>query len=159
MCQKAIYFVVALSSIILLPLRVISQDANDPNRTRETPTQRGICRSNKVIGPAVQNARTALGKSTRIATFEEGRDNLSEFNEAEEFMQLKADVFADLNRLEESSHAKPKRDTVRDGDSAYLSAGNVTVNRETIKAMRESPAQAESPELSASSTSAGSSKP
>lgn len=159
MCHKAINFAVALSFILFLPPRVVSQDTNESNRTRETPTQRGIRRSSKVIGPAVQDGRHALEEDTSIAGFKERKEGLSKFKEAKQFMQLKAAVYADLNRLEESKHAKPKRDTVRDGDLDYQSTGNVTVNRANGRPIRKSPAQAKSAILPVSLMSAGDSKP
>lgn len=159
MCDKAITLAVALSFIIFLPLRVMSQDANESNRTRETPTQRGTRRSGKVIGPAVQNAGHALGKNIRIATFEERREGLSEFKEAQQFMQLKAAVYADLNRLEKSRQAIPECDTVRGADSNCQSSGNLAVNLAKGRSIRESPAQAKSAVLPVSFMPAGGSKP
>ena len=105
MCHKAINFAVALSFILFLPPRVVSQDINGSNRTWETPTQRGMHRSSKVIGPAVQDDRYALEADTSIAGFKEYREGLSEFKEAQQFIQLKAAVYADLNRLQKSRHA------------------------------------------------------
>ncbi len=71
MFARAIFIAGALSFIIFLPNRIISQDTKESNRTRETPTPRGIGRSYKVIGPAVQNSRQASGESTRFAGFKE----------------------------------------------------------------------------------------
>jgi len=159
MSHKAIYFAVALTFIIFLPPRVMSQDPNASNRTRETLAPRGIRRSSKVIGPAVQNARHALEEDTSIVAFKELKEGLSEFRQAEEFMQLKVAVIADLNRLEESRHAKPKGDTVRDGDLDYQSSGNVTVNRANGRSIRDLPAQAKSAVLPVSLIRAGSTKP
>jgi hypothetical protein len=159
MCRKAIYLAVALSCIMFLPLRVISQNANESNLTREAPSRGGAGRASKVAGPGVQTARHALGRSSCIATFEECRENLSEFKEAQQFMQLKAAVIADLNRLEESRHAKPKCDTVRGADSNYQSSGNLPVNRANSRSIGKSPAQAESAVLPVSLMSAGGSKP
>ena len=59
---------------------------------------------------------TLWKKSTRIATFEECRENLSEFKEAQQFQRLKAAVFADLNQLEESKRPKPESLAARDAD-------------------------------------------
>jgi hypothetical protein len=159
MFTRAVFMAVALSFIIFLPNRIISQDTKQSNRTRETPTQKGMGRSYKVIGAAAQKGRDALGESTRLAGFEERGKDLSEFEQAEQFMQLKATVFADLNRLEESRRAKPKRHTVRDAHLDYRSAGNTTVNRANGRSIGESPAQATSLVLSVSSKSAGRSAP
>jgi hypothetical protein len=158
MCHKAINFAVALSFILFLPPRVVSQDINGSNRTWETPTQRGMHRSSKVIGPAVQDDRYALEADTSIAGFKEYREGLSEFKEAQQFIQLKAAVYADLNRLEKSRHAKPRCDTVRGADSNCQSSGNLAVNRANGRSIRESPAQAKSAVLPVSSMSAGGSQ-
>jgi hypothetical protein len=144
MRHKAIYFAVALGFMMLLVPRVLSQDANESNRTRETPTPRGLRRPSKVSGPAVQNAHHALGKSTRIATFEECRQNLSEFKEAQQFQRLKAVVFADLNRLDKSKRPKPDSLAARDADIYYQGTGNVMVNRANGRSISELPVQAKS---------------
>ncbi len=159
MFARAIFMAGALSFIIFLPNRIISQDTKESNRTRETPTPRGIGRSYKVIGPAVQNSLQASGERTRLAGFKERGKDLSEFKEAEQFMQLKAAVIADLNRLEESRRAKPNRGIVRDADLDYQSTGNATVNRTNSRSIGESPAQAKGLVLSVLSKSAGSSRP
>ncbi len=160
MFARAIVMAGALSFIIFLPNRIISQDTKESTRTRETPTPRGIGRSYKVIGPAVQHSpRRASGESTRLAGFKERGKDISEFKEAEQFMQLKAAVVADLNRPEKSRRAKPNRDIVRDADLDYQSTGNVTVNRANGRSIGESPAQAKSLVLSVLSKSAGSSRP
>jgi len=159
MCHKAINFAVALSFILFLPPRVVSQDTNGSNRTWETPTQRGIHRSSKVIGPAVQDDRHALEEDTSIAAFKEHKEGLREFKEAQQFMQLKAAVYADLNRLERSRHAKPRCDTVRGADSNCQSSGNLAVNRASGRSIRESPAQAKCAVLPVSLMPAGGSKP
>ena len=113
----------------------------------------------EVAGPAGQTARHALGKTTCTATFEECRENLSEFKAAQQFMQLKAAVYADLNRLEKSRHAKPRCATVRGADSNCQSSGNMAVNRANGRSIRESPAEAKSALLPVSLMSAGGSKP
>lgn len=141
MCHKAIYLAVALSFIIFLPLRVMSQDANETNQTREAPSREGARRTSKVAGPAVQTARYVLGKSTYIATFEECRENLSEFKGAEQFMQLKVAVFADLNGSEEWRPAKPKIAAVRNAGVNRQKTGNVAVNRASVAPIRKSPVQ------------------
>jgi len=158
MFHKAINFAAALSFILFLPPRVVSQDMNGSNRTWETPTRRGMHRSSKVIGSAVQDDRYALEADTSIAGFKEYREGLSEFKEARQFMQLKAAVYADLNRLEKSRNAKPRCDTVRGADSNCQSSGNLAVNRANGRSIRESPAQAKSAVPPVSSMSAGGSE-
>jgi len=159
MCHKVINFAVALSFILLLPPRVVSQDANGSNHTWETPTQRGILGPSKVIGPAVSDDRRPLEEDTSIAGFKEHKEGLREYKEAQQFMQLKVAVYADLNRLEESRHAKPKCATVRGADSNCQSSANLAVNRPTGRSIRESPAQAKSAVLPVSFMPAGGSKP
>jgi hypothetical protein len=159
MCHKAINFAMALSFILLLPPRVVSQDANGSNHTRETPTQKGIHRPGKVFGPAVHDDRRALEEDTSIAGFKEHKEGLSEYKEAQQFMQLKVAVYADLNRLEESRYTKPECATVRGADSNCQSSGNLAVNRATGRSIRESPAQAKSAVLPVSFMPAGGSKP
>jgi hypothetical protein len=144
MCHKAICFAVALSCIMFLPPRVMSQDANESNRTREAPSWGGARTTSKVVHPVVQTARHALGKSTCTATFEECRENLSEFKEAQQFMKLKAAVYADLNRLEKSRHAKPKIATVRDADVNRQKTGNGAVYSATVGPNGKSSVQATS---------------
>ena len=144
MCYKTSFFAVVLSFMILLPPRVMSQDANESNRTRETPIPRGMRRSSKVRSLVVQNAHQALGKSACIATFEECRENLSEFKEAQQFQRSKAVVFADLNRLETSKRPSPESLAARDADSYYQGTGNIMVNRNKGKSSSELPVQAKS---------------
>ncbi len=161
MCHKAINFAVALSFVFLLPPRVVSQDTNRPNLTRETPTPRGIHGPGKVIGPAVHDGRRALEleEDTSIAGSKEHKEGLSEYKEAQQFMELKVAVYADLNRLEESRYGKPECATVRGADSNCQSSGNLAVNRATGRSIRKSPAQAESAVLPVSFMPAGGSEP
>ena len=159
MCHKAINFAAALSVILLLPPSVVSQDTNGSNRTRETPTQRGIHGPSEVIGPAVQDDCRALEEHTSIAGFKERKEGLSEYKEAQQFMQLKAAVYADLSRLEKSRHAKPRCDTFRGVDSNCQRSRNLAANRVNASSIRELPAQAKSTVLPVSLIPAGSTKP
>jgi hypothetical protein len=80
-----------------------------------------------------------LEKSTRIATFEECRENLSEFKEAQQFQRLKAAVFADLSRLEKLKRPRPESLAARDADLYYQGTGDVTVNRASGRSISELP--------------------
>ncbi len=108
MGHKTIYFAVALSFMIVLTPRVMSPGADESHRTWEAPAGRGIGGSHKAIGPALQNDYPTPGKNTHRAGLKEPREELRELEEAEQFMQLKAAVYADLNRLDRSRHATPQ---------------------------------------------------
>ena len=67
-----------------------------------------FCASSSVAGPAPQSNRQTSGESKCSAGFKECQESLNDFKEAEQFMQLKATVLADLDRLEKSRPTKPK---------------------------------------------------
>jgi len=147
------YLGAALSFIIFLVPRAVSRDTHESPRSQETPTQRSIGRSCKVTGPTVPSRRHASGKSASIAGFQECRRNLSEFKAAERLMQLKAAVIGDLNRLDESRRAEPKRSAVHDAglDSERMLKGSSMEAGGTADANRAV--------LSVSSKPGGSSQP
>ena len=72
------------------------------------------------------------------------QESLNDFKEAEQFMQLKATVLADLNRLEKSKPTKPKIATVRNADVNRQKTGNGAVYSATVGPNRKSSAQATS---------------
>ena len=144
MRHKAIYFAVALTLMILLQPRVMTQDTNESNRTREPPTPRGMRSSSKVSGPAGQTAHHSSEKSSRLATFEESRATLSEFKEAQQFQQWRAVVFADLTRLGKPQRPKPEALAARDADPGHQGAGNAIVSRANGGLTSELPVQAKS---------------
>ncbi len=159
MFVRVFFMVVALGFITLLPVRISGQETKKSSLTRETPPQKGESRPHKVSGPAVQDGRQTLEESKCVAGFKACRENLPEFKEADQFMQLKAAVFADLNRLEKPRRTNPESLAVRDADLYYQSTGNGSVNGANGRSIRESPAQAKSAILPVSLMSAGSSKP
>ncbi len=117
MVHKTFYCGLALSFMIALTPRVMSPGIDESRRTWETPEQRGIGVSHKAIGPALQNDYPTPGKNTRRAGLKAPREELSELEEAEQFMQLKAAVYADLNRLDSSRQSTPKDVVVPDPES------------------------------------------
>jgi hypothetical protein len=75
-----------------------------------------LCVSSSAAGAAPQSNRQTSGEDKCSAGFRECQESLNDFKEAEHFMQLKATVLADLNRLEKSRPTKPKIATVRDAN-------------------------------------------
>ena len=55
-----------------------------------------FCATSSVAGPAPQSNRQTSGESKCSAGFKECQESLRDFREAEQFMQLKATVLADL---------------------------------------------------------------
>lgn len=159
MCHKVVYFAVALSFVLLLSPRAISQDSNGSKHARETPIHRGILGPSNVISPAAHTDRRALEKDPSIAGFKELKESLGEYKEAQQFMQLKDAVYADLSRLEKSRYAEPRCDAVRGIDSNCQRSGNLAVNRANNGSIRELPAQAKSAVLPVSLIPAGSTEP
>ncbi len=144
MRYKTSFFAVILSFIILLPPRVMSQDADESNPNQEASAPRGMPRSSKIIGPAVKDAHYASEKSARLATFDKCRENLSEFKEAQQFQRLKAVVFADVGRLKTSKRPQPDSLAGRGAVPHYQGAGSIMVNRGKGKSSSELPVQAKS---------------
>ena len=150
-----IYLALALSFITFLPPCLMSQGTNESNRTQETPAQNGISRSSNVAGAAPQSNLQASGESKCSAGFKECRESLNDFQEAEQFMQLKATVLADLNRLEESRPAKTKIATVYNADVNRQKTGNGGAYSATAGPNRISSVQATSAVQPVSLESAG----
>jgi hypothetical protein len=73
-----------------------------------------FCATSAVAGPAPPSNRQTSGESKCSHGFKECRESLNDFKEAEQFMQLRATVLADLNRLERSRPTKPRIISVRD---------------------------------------------
>lgn len=142
MCQKAIILAAALSFMLLFPPSVVSQDTNGSNRTRETRTSRRIHGPIEGIGPAVHDDRRALEEDASIAGFRELKEGLGEFKEAQQFMQLKAALYTDLNRPEKSKHAIPSCDTARGPNPNCQNSGNLAVSRTNGSSFGEPPAPA-----------------
>ena len=100
-----------------------------------------FCATSSVAGPAPQSNRQTSGESKCSAGFKECQESLNDFKEAEQFMQLKATVLADLNRLEKSRPTKPKIATVRDADVNRQKTGNGAVYSATVGPNRKSSVQ------------------
>jgi hypothetical protein len=139
MGHKTTYFAVALSFMIVLTPRVMSPGADESHRTWEAPAGRGIGGSHKAIGPPLQNDYPTPDKKTHRAGLKPPGEDLSELEEAEQFMQLKAAVYADLDRLDKSRGATPQPVVVRDAGLDYQGTEKVAVNRANGTSIRESP--------------------
>ena len=103
-----------------------------------------FCATSSVAGPAPQSDRQTSGEIKCGAGFKECQESLKDFKEAERFMQLKATVLADLNRLEKSRLTKPKIATVRNADLNRQKNGNGAIYSATVGANRRSSVQAAS---------------
>jgi len=103
-----------------------------------------FCATSSVAGPTPQSNGQTSGESKCSHGFKECRESLNDFKEAEQFMQLKATVLADLNRLEMSRPAKPKLVSVRDADANRPKTGNGAVYSVTVGPNRKSSVQAAS---------------
>jgi hypothetical protein len=103
-----------------------------------------FCATCSVAGPAPQSNRQTSGESRCSAGFKECRESLTDFKEAEQFMQLKATVLADLNWSEKSGPTKPKIATVRDANVSRQKTGNGAVYSATVGPNRISSVQATS---------------
>ena len=114
-----------------------------------------LCAASSVAGPAPQSARQTSGGSKCGAGFKECQESLKDFKEAEQFMQLRATVLADLNRLEKSRLTKPKIATARDADVNRQKTGNGGAYSATAGPNRISSVQATSAVQPVSLESAG----
>ena len=103
-----------------------------------------FCVTSSVAGQAPHGDRQTSGESKCSAGFKECQENLNDFKEAREFMQLKATVLADLDRLEKSGPTKPKITPVRDADAKHQKTGNGAVYSATVGQNRKSSVQATS---------------
>jgi hypothetical protein len=118
-----------------------------------------FCAVSSVAGPAPQSNRQTSGESKCSTGFKECKESLNNFKEAEQFMQLKATVLADLNRMEKSRPKKPKIATVRAADVNLQKTGNDAVFSATTGPNRKSSVHAESAVPPVSLMPAGGSKP
>ena len=101
-----------------------------------------LCASSIVAGPPPHSNRQTSGESKCSAGFKECQESLIDFKAAEQFMQLKATVLADLNRLEKSRPTKPKIAPVRDADVNRQKTGNGAIYSATVGPNRKSSVQA-----------------
>jgi hypothetical protein len=91
-----------------------------------------FCAASSVAGPAPQSDRQTSGESKCGAGFKECQESLKDFKEAEQFMQLKATVLADLDRLEKSRATKPKIAPIRNADVNRYKPGNGAIYSATV---------------------------
>ena len=149
-----------LTRELLQGITSVRRAANrDPVRERVTPARlRGqkelqmkrltlvcfllsFCATSIVAGPAPQSNCQTSGESKCSAGFKECQESLIDFRAAEQFMQLKATVLADLNRLEKSRPTKPKIAPVRVAFVNRQKTGNGAVYRATVGLNRKSSVQ------------------
>jgi hypothetical protein len=98
--------------------------------------------ASSVAAPAPRSNRPTAGESKCNTGFKECKKSLNDFKEAERFAQLKANVVADLNRLEKSRPTQPK--TVRDTDVNRQRTGNGSVYSAIVGPNRKPSVQATS---------------
>jgi hypothetical protein len=96
-------------------------------------------------GPPPQSNRQTSGESQCSAGFKACQESLNDFKEAKEFMQLKANLFADLDRTGKSKPTKPRITTVRNAGVNPQKTGNEAVSSATVGPNRTSSAQAATP--------------
>jgi len=103
-----------------------------------------FCATSSFAGPAPQSNHRPSGESKCSHGFKECKESLNDFKEAEQFLQLKATVLADLNRLEKSRLTKPKVATVHDADVNRRKTRHGAIYSATVGPNRISSAQATS---------------
>lgn len=115
--------------------------------------------TSSVAVPAPQGNLQTLRESKCSGRFKECKESLKDFKDADEFMQTKATVFADLNRLENSMATKSNSATARNAHvnrqktrSGVVYGVNVGPNR-PLSGQATSAAQAALVESAAGTTS------
>jgi hypothetical protein len=103
-----------------------------------------FCATTSVAGQAPQSNNQTRGESKCSAGFKECQESLKDFKQAEQFMQLKATVLADLSRLERSQPTKPRIIPIRDTDVNRQKTGNGATSSATAGPNRKSSVQATS---------------
>ena len=101
-----------------------------------------FCATSSVAVPAPQSNGQTSGESKCSHGFKECKESLNDFKEAEQFMRLKATIFADVNRLEKSRLTKPKIASVGNADANRRKTGNAGVYRATVGPNKMSSVQA-----------------
>ena len=115
-----------------------------------------FCVTCSVAGPVPQSKR----HTTRCNTgFNECKEGLNDFKEAEQFMQSKATVLAGLNRLAKSTPTKTKIGSGRDADVNRQTTGTRAVYSAIVGPIRQLSVQAASAVQPASLESTAGSKP
>lgn len=152
---RTICFGIALSFIILFQPRTLSQETKQPKIARLSAAQKDKGTTHKVTKPKIESGHYPV-KSSRTSETHDPDPKGHEAEAAEQFMQLKADVYADLIRLEDSKDSDPKSRPVRAGDSMMQPAGSETVKHASGGSITELPVQAN---RAVQAESPGSSKP
>jgi len=91
-----------------------------------------LCATPFVAAPAPQSNSRTWAESKCSAGFKECQESLNDFKDAREFMQLKATLLADLDRLERSRPTRPKIATVHDADLNRKKTGNGVAYSATV---------------------------
>jgi hypothetical protein len=128
MNHRTIYLAVTLSFIALFPPRLAGQDTRDTNRTSQTLAQKVKYASHKGAGSAKQRSYYAPVKSSLAPNITETETRVSEAKAAERFMQLKAQVNADLIRLEDGRNTEPVQNAIRASKSDFHFGENLTLS-------------------------------
>jgi hypothetical protein len=102
------------------------------------------CATSSVAAPPPQRNRQASGDSKCSAGFKECQESLNDFREAGQFMELKATILADLDRLEKLTPTKPRITPIRDADANHQKTGNGAAYSATVEPDRKSSVQATS---------------
>ena len=139
MGYRMIYFVVTLSFIALFPSRFASQDTRDTNWTRMIVSQKAKGPSRQDAWLAVKRCYHAPLENPRTAKSNETETTVSEARAAEQFMQLKAQLNADLIRAEEMRNAEPIQNIVRASKADLHIGGYLTGSSDNL--IEESRAQ------------------
>lgn len=124
MNHRTIYLAVGLSFIAFFPPRLASQDASKTDHKRETVVQKVKGASHNGAGPAAQRSYHTSAENWFAPDINETETRVSEAAAAEHFMQLKAQVIADLIRLEDGKNLEPARNPVRTPNSDSLIGGS-----------------------------------
>jgi len=103
-----------------------------------------FCATSSVAGPAPQSNGLTAGDSKCSTGFKECQESLNDFKQAEQFMQLKATVLADLDQVEKSRATKPSAVTPRDATVNHQKTGNAVGYSAAVGPNRKSPGQATS---------------
>jgi len=105
MNHRMTYLAVTLSLIAFFPPRLASQDIKNTNPTKEALARKIKGPSHKGASPAAQRSYPAPAESSRAPKISESETRVREMKMAEQFMQLKDQVNADLIRLEDGKNA------------------------------------------------------
>ncbi|MHB8652542.1 MAG: hypothetical protein ACYDA9_01555 [Terriglobia bacterium] len=107
MDHRMTYLAMTLSLIAFFPPRLSSQDIKNTNPTKEVLSRKVKGPSHKGASPAAQRSYPAPAETSRSLKISESETRVREMESAEQFMQLKDQVNADLIRLEDGKNADP----------------------------------------------------